>query len=70
MKKNMKTKINIVCTNEEKPNTCGSCYYTDNDLGLVALHCTCQEEEAKAVHWDEYGKVRSYAKCKRWKERK
>ena len=45
--KNGPVQLTLVCTNEEKKGTCGSCYYTDNDLGIFALHCTCKKREAK-----------------------
>ena len=61
--------IKVVSLNQEKPNTCGSCKFTDNNLGIVALHCTCNNEEAKEVWHDESGKVRSWNKCKYWKVR-
>ena len=56
--------MRLVNLNKEKKGTCGSCLYTDNDLGIVALHCTCEEDKAKEIHWDDYGKVRSWEKCK------
>lgn len=62
-------KIILVNINKEEHGTCGSCKYTDNDLGIVALHCTCKKKEAKMVWHDEYGKVRSWEKCKYWEER-
>lgn len=61
-------KITFCCTNENKPNTCGSCKHTDNDLGIFALHCDLLLKE----HKEEYktnkniipdGKVRSWWKC-------
>jgi hypothetical protein len=61
--------IPIVNLNEEKLNTCGSCHYTNNNLGIVALHCTCKKKEAKGMWHDEYGKVRSWNTCKRWRKR-
>jgi len=63
-------RIILVNLNQEKKGTCGSCHYTDNDLGIVALHCTNKKKEAKQTHWDEYGKVRSWNKCKLWRKRK
>ena len=63
------SKIKIISLNQEKEGTCGSCYYSDNNLGIVALHCTCKKKEAKKIHWDDYGKVRSWEKCKHWKKK-
>ena len=54
----------IVCnTNQGKPNTCGSCKHTDNNLGLVALHCDLLEKEGKGVDDYDYSKVRSWERC-------
>ena len=49
---------------------CSTCHYTDNNLGIVAYHCTCKKKEAKENDMDGFGKVRSYHTCKHWKERK
>ena len=60
----MKNRITIVSTNQMKPNTCGSCIHTDNDLGLVALHCDILREEQIRCGYDcPDGKVRSWEKC-------
>ena len=59
--------IKIVNMNEEKEKTCGSCHFTDNDLGLVALHCTCKK--AKYMWHDESGKTRSWHSCEHWRKR-
>lgn len=69
-KKKIQKQLALISLNEEEPGTCGSCKYTDNDIGMVALHCTCKKKEAKEVWHDESGKVRSWEKCKHWKERK
>ena len=61
--------ITIIETNKYAPGTCGSCEYTDNDLGIVALHCTCKKPSAKIVWHDSSGKVRSWESCKFWKAR-
>jgi len=56
--------ITIVSTNQQKPNTCGSCEHTNNDLGLVALHCDILMEQEKREKYDcPDGKVRSWWKC-------
>ncbi len=56
--------INIISLNEGKPNTCGSCKHTDNDLGFVALHCQLLydliPEEGEV---DSSDKVRSWEVC-------
>ncbi len=61
-------KITIFNTNQEKPNTCGGCKHTDNDLGIVALHCDLLlKEEEKEYKTNKNiiadGKVRSWYKC-------
>ena len=53
-----------------KQKQCSTCHYTDNNLGIVAYHCTCKKKEAKENDMDGFGKVRSYHTCKHWKERK
>jgi hypothetical protein len=57
------TKIIIHNLNEEKPNTCGSCKHTDNDLGIVALHCDLIYDSQGAYCEFEDGKVRSWNEC-------
>ena len=37
--------INIVSLNQEKPNTCGGCKHSDNNLGFVSLRCAFIYEE-------------------------
>lgn len=66
-----KLKISIVSLNQELPDTCGSCVHTDNDMGLVALHCdlyyTKKKKPPLADREDGY-KVRSWWKaCKYYK---
>jgi hypothetical protein len=62
-------KVTIVSLNQEKPNTCGSCAHTDNDLGIVALHCQIIYDEALAdpdpnsLENYDFAKVRSWDKC-------
>jgi hypothetical protein len=61
--------INIISLNQEKPNTCGSCIHTDNNLGVVALHCQSMYDEAlassdpDALEKCDWAKVRSWDKC-------
>ena len=58
------TEINIISTNRQKPNTCGSCKHIDNELGLVALHCDILLEQEQKEGYDiADGKVRSWWKC-------
>ncbi len=53
---------------------CGNCKHSDNDLGLVALHCDliCGIEDKNGEISD--GKVRSWEKCNfqpsHWKSRR
>jgi len=67
--------IIIVSTNEEKPNTCGSCIHTDNDLGFVSLRCKLLNDEINDEfdrldenesdeHLVDHDKVRSWSKCR------
>uniref|UniRef100_A0A6M3X6J0 Uncharacterized protein n=1 Tax=viral metagenome TaxID=1070528 RepID=A0A6M3X6J0_9ZZZZ len=61
--------INIISLNEEKSNTCGSCIHTNNNLGLVSLHCQLIYDEAlksddpNAMENCDFAKVRSWNKC-------
>lgn len=55
-----KNTMTLVTLNEQKPNTCGSCLHTDNDLGLVALYCDLIERKEE----NNWGKVRSWHKCR------
>ena len=60
--------INIVSLNREKPNTCGSCTHTDNDLGFVSLRCALihkemEEDEEHDSEWYDFAKVRSWHDC-------
>lgn len=58
--------IKVISLNEEKPNTCDSCKHTDNDLGLVALHCQLLYDiilESKDEEYDDSDKVRSWNTC-------
>lgn len=50
-------RIKVVNMNEALPNTCGSCEHTQNDLGVVAIHCNLLYEKGLE------SKVRSYEKC-------
>ena len=49
----------------KRKKTCGNCLHTDNELGIVALHCDL-------VH-SEINKVRSWETCMfkfdRWEKR-
>lgn len=49
---------------------CGTCFYTDNIRGIVALHCDCKKEEAKDTWWDDSGKVRPYNTCSWWRKQR
>lgn len=69
--------INIISTNKELYKTCGSCKHTDNDLGIVALHCQLIYDKARnkqELEDDDWGKVRSWEECyfkpSRWTPRK
>jgi len=66
-----KLKITICNTNQEKPNTCGSCEHTNNDLGIFALHCDMWIAHGKLtpnISKDDC-KVRSWEKsCKYYKK--
>lgn len=68
-----KPKIVVVNLNQEKPNTCGSCIHTDNNLGVVALHCDMyitHKKLAPHISKDD-SKVRSwYAACKYYESMK
>ena len=66
--------IYVVSTNEEKPNTCGSCKHSDNELGFVSLRCKLLNDEMNNQydklskdetdeHLLDYDKVRSWSKC-------
>jgi len=59
MIKNKMKIIKIVSLNQEKPNTCGSCKHTQNDLGMIALHCKLLYDK------EDYDneKRRSWNKC-------
>lgn len=63
--------VNVVSLNQEKPNTCGSCVHTDNDLGFVSLRCQLIYDEA-IIAWEtnkdameecDFAKVRSWHEC-------
>jgi len=61
-------KVNIISLNEEKPNTCGSCKHSDNDLGFVSLRCDLIYEEMlndeeHNSEWYDFAKVRSWHEC-------
>jgi hypothetical protein len=56
--KKLRKKLSITFTNlnQEKPLTCGSCKETQNDLGLVALHCSLlhkQGQDSKVRSWEK-----------------
>lgn len=55
-----------------KQNTCGSCRFTDNKLGVFSLHCS-QKIQGDDLFSDEDGKVRSWESCSfepsRWRPR-
>ena len=61
--------VNIVSLNQEKPNTCGSCIHTDNELGVVSLRCQLIYDEAiksddpYALENCDFAKVRSWHDC-------
>ena len=61
--------VTVTSLNQEKPNTCGSCIHTDNDLGIVALHCQLIYDEAinsgnpDALEKCDWAKVRSWDGC-------
>lgn len=61
-------KVNIISLNQEKPNTCGSCIHTDNDLGVVSLRCALlykemDEDDEHDGEWYDFAKVRSWDEC-------
>lgn len=62
--------IGVVNLNQELPNTCGSCEHTQNDYGIVALHCDMWIDHKKLtphISKDD-SKVRSWYKvCKYYK---
>ena len=73
MRGRKKKKINItLCNlNQELPNTCGSCKHTDNNLGIVALHCDMYYEKGIYTEHisEDSNKVRSWYKaCKYYKK--
>lgn len=53
------SKINIIYLNQKKDNTCGSCKHTNNNLGIVALHCNIKYNDKNF----EESKVRSWNNC-------
>jgi len=61
--------VNIVNLNQEKPNTCGSCIHTDNDIGFLSLRCQLIHDEAMESNdpdaWEncDFAKVRSWHEC-------
>ena len=59
--------INIVSINEMKRNTCGSCKHSDNEYGVVALHCQLIIDDFQNGIYSgeccDWGKVRSWDKC-------
>lgn len=61
------TEINIVTLNQEKPDTCGSCSHTDNDLGIVSLKCQIIHDNWMNNEYSgedcDWAKVRSWSKC-------
>lgn len=62
-----KPKVIIQNLNQELPNTCGSCKHTQNDYGLVSLHCDMYLHRGKLTPHitKDDSKVRSwYKKCK------
>ena len=71
--------IGIISLNEEKPNTCGSCKHSDNDLGFVSLRCQIIYDEAlesddpESMEKADFAKVRSWHNCsfdpERWEIR-
>ena len=68
MRKNKKKmQIVIHSLNQRLPNTCGGCKHTDNDLGVVSLHCDMYYEKGiytKHIS-EDCNKVRSWYKaCK------
>jgi hypothetical protein len=59
MKAQRTADIRIVSLNEERPNTCGSCRWTQNELGIFALRC----ELIRSDEEHDFGKVRSWDRC-------
>lgn len=62
------SEINIISLNQGKPNTCGSCKHSDNDLGFVSLRCAFiyEEMDSDEEHdgeWYDFAKVRSWNEC-------
>jgi hypothetical protein len=55
--KGKRISISFCNLNQGKPNTCGSCKHTDNDLGFVALHCDIwlklKMPESKVRSWEK-----------------
>jgi hypothetical protein len=53
---------------------CGNCKHSDNDLGLVALHCELIYGTTEEDGGLSDGKVRSWEKCNfkpsKWEERR
>ena len=71
MSRKKKCRITICNLNQEKPNTCGSCKHTQNELGFVALHCDMGIVHGKLtdhISTDD-SKVRSWYKACKYYEK-
>jgi len=65
---NARQEITIVNLNQLKLDTCGSCVHTDNNIGVVAMHCQLIYNDMLAdIEHDgedyDWGKVRSWDDC-------
>lgn len=68
-----KVSITLCNMNQGLPKTCGSCHHTQNDYGIVALHCDMWiDHKTLTPHiFEDDSKVRSWYKaCKHYEQLK